>query len=130
MSYLDYSTNQDEDEKRHRVLLDQVFDEAHDVFKDDFTIKKCPPIQRSSNQSKLESTEPEHVSHRCSSGVESKAGKTFFPILVGHEEYLASHLRQADKLALLHILLTCIAIPEPKPYINWTAICLTGLTRL
>jgi hypothetical protein len=76
------STNQDEDEKRHRVLLDQVFDEAHDVFKDNFTIKKCPPKQRSSNQSKLELTEPEHVSHRCSSGVERKAGKTFFRYLL------------------------------------------------
>ncbi|KAL7512497.1 hypothetical protein ACHAXN_009786 [Cyclotella atomus] len=97
-SYVDYSTNEDEDEKRHRVLLDEVFREAFDVFKakrqrlNDLLIKKCPPKEKSSNQYKLKSTEPEPVSHCCSSCVESKPSRTFFPILVGHEEYLTSHL--------------------------------------
>lgn len=79
--------------KTRIVLLDRVHEEAFELFRtrrqrlNDLAIKKSPPKQRKAVSKSIQ-IEPEPVHHCCFSDIGSKAGKTFFPVLVGHEEYL------------------------------------------
>ncbi|KAL7502829.1 hypothetical protein ACHAXN_000728 [Cyclotella atomus] len=93
----------------HSNLLGLVFEEAADIFKErrqrlnDLAIKKSALKQKSPCKVQIHVDESEVVHHNTS--CESKAGKTFFPVLIGHEEYLyksskASKLSQVSPCSL------------------------------
>ncbi|KAL3768354.1 LOW QUALITY PROTEIN: hypothetical protein ACHAWO_006757, partial [Cyclotella atomus] len=106
---VDYRTNPNDGRLEHSNRLGLIFEEAADIFKErrqhlnDLAIKKSAPKQKSPCKVKKQVDESEVVYHNTS--CESKAGKTFFPVLIGHEEYLyksskASKLSQVSPLSL------------------------------
>eukprot|EP00956_Cyclotella_meneghiniana_P004018 scaffold4876_cov64-Cyclotella_meneghiniana.AAC.3 len=88
-SSLKYS-NPLSDRINHSKLLTLVFEEATELFKqqrqrlNDLAIQKNKPKEKIA---KAKTNTPQSVD-QCLSEVKGKAGKTFFPVLVGHEEYL------------------------------------------
>lgn len=92
-SVVQYSVNNNEDRLKHSLQLSRIFEEAADLFQErrqhlnDLALKKASPKQKSPIESKSGSTAPEPVCF-CSTENEGKGGKTFFPVLIGHEEYL------------------------------------------
>ncbi|KAL3786960.1 hypothetical protein ACHAWO_005099 [Cyclotella atomus] len=104
---VNYSTNDDRLEHSNRLSL--IFEEAADIFKEcrqhlnDLAIKKSAPKQKSpiNVQTHVDESEVVHHNTFC----ESKAGKTYFPVLIGHDEYLyksskASKLSQVSPCSL------------------------------
>ncbi|KAL7505371.1 hypothetical protein ACHAXN_002859 [Cyclotella atomus] len=89
----DYVTTEDRDRLEHSNSLTLIFEEAAILFQErrqrlnDLALKKSSPKQKSPIKSKPSSTSTEPVGC-CSLEYESKAGKTFFPVLIGHEECL------------------------------------------
>ena len=94
------------DRINHSKLLTLVFEEATELFKqqrqrlNDLTIQKNKPKEKSA-KTKTKTNVPQSVDH-CFTEVKGKAGKTFFPVLVGHEEclYKTSKSLKHTKIAL------------------------------
>jgi DNA-nicking Smr family endonuclease len=106
---VNYSTNTNDGRLEHSNHLSLIFEEAADIFKErrqhlnDLAIKKSAPKQKSpiNVQAHVDELEVVHHSTFC----ESKAGKTYFPVLIGHDEYLyksskASKLSQVSPRSL------------------------------
>jgi hypothetical protein len=89
---VDYNINDNDDRVKHSYRLGLIFEEAADIFKErrqrlnDLVIKKTAPKPKSSCKAETCVDELEAVYNGCS--LEGKAGKTCFPVLIGHEEYL------------------------------------------
>ena len=89
---VDYSTNVNNDRVEHSKRLSAIFEEASDIFKEhrqrlnELSIQKCTPKSKSSFKPATNLRKSEVAFDSSSLG--SKAGKSFFPVLVGHEEYL------------------------------------------
>ncbi|KAL7503003.1 hypothetical protein ACHAXN_000860 [Cyclotella atomus] len=89
---IDYSTSTNDDRLMHSNRLGCIFEEAADIFKErrqrlnDLAIKNSAPKQKSPCKVQTHVDDSEVVYHNTS--LESKAGKTFFPVIIGHEEYL------------------------------------------
>lgn len=88
-----YSTNVNQDKITHSKLLTLVFEEASGLFQErrkllnDLAIKKSSPKQKLT-KSRPNTTSLEPVSHCWFPENEARAGKTFFTVLIGHEEFL------------------------------------------
>jgi DNA-nicking Smr family endonuclease len=100
---VDCRTNPNDGRLEHSNRLCLIFEEERRQHLNDLAIKKSAPKQKSSCKVKKQVDESEVVYHNTS--CESKAGKTFFPVLIGHEEYLyksskASKLSQVSPLSL------------------------------
>ena len=106
---VDYNVNTNDDRLEHSNLLGLVFEEAADIFKErrqrlnDLAIKNSAPKQKSPCKVQTHVDDLEVVYHNTS--LESKAGKTYFPVLIGHDEYLyksskASKLSQVSPRSL------------------------------
>lgn len=88
-----YNLDRNTDRIEHSKRLTSVFEEAFDLFQErrqrlnDLALDKCPPKQRDGSIKKHQvASEP--VNHHCTSDLGGKAGRTFFPVLVGPEEFL------------------------------------------
>ena len=90
---VDYSSNKDQYRFNHSKLLTLVFEEADIQFQErrqilnNLAIKKCEPKKKAS-KTKQKASEAASVDYCCTPDTRVKAGKTVFPVLVGHEEYL------------------------------------------
>ena len=79
------------DRINHSKLLTLVFEEATELFKqrrqrlNNLALKKSLPKEKIA---KANVSAPKSVDHGCFSEVGEKTGKTFFSVVVGHEEYL------------------------------------------
>ncbi|KAL3767915.1 hypothetical protein ACHAWO_001811 [Cyclotella atomus] len=103
----DYVTTDDRDRLEHSKQLTLVFEEAADLFQErrqrlnDLALKKFSHKQKSLSKP-IDAATTQSVD-QCSRDVSSKAGRTLFPILVGHEEYLY----KSSKTARLRQVFPC-----------------------
>jgi DNA-nicking Smr family endonuclease len=88
-----YCSNIDQDRLNHSTLLTLVFEEATELFQtrrqrlNELSLKKCKPKQKYATlKPKTSASEP--GSHCCLPETGGKAGKSVFPVVVGHQEYL------------------------------------------
>jgi hypothetical protein len=88
-----YCSDIDQDRVKHSKFLTLVFEEATELFQtrrqrlNKLSLKKCKPKQKNAIlKPKTSASEP--GSHCCLPDTGRKAGKTVFPVLVGHQDYL------------------------------------------
>jgi hypothetical protein len=88
-----YCSDTDQDRVKHSKFLTLVFEEATELFQtrrqrlNKLSLKKCKPKQKNAIlKPKTSASEP--GSHCCLPDTGRKAGKTVFPVLVGHQDYL------------------------------------------
>lgn len=113
-----YGSDEDIDKDNHFNLLSLVFAEASELFSarrqtlNNLTLQKCQPKERS-----VTATKSAPVFHNCLPDNKSKAGKSLFPVLIGHEEfpYKPTKVRSPrDILKLSKTRLTYTATPKMK----------------
>jgi hypothetical protein len=110
--------------KSNRGTIDySTSTEGADIFKErwqrlnDLAIKNSAPKQKSLCKVQKNVDDSEVVYHNTS--LESKAGKTFFPVLIGHEEYLqlntsTNHPKPQSSAKCLHAAWICMAVLDTK----------------
>ena len=92
-SQIDYSIHVETDRANHSMLLTRVFEEASELFRErrqrlnDLATEKCQPKKKAATP-KATPRELESLNYCTFPDLGGKAGNTFFPILIGQDEYL------------------------------------------